>query len=156
MKISSIGDFPRGGILDKLRAYFAERAGLCRTASVGDKNPLRILDYKVDANHPAVLAAPSSPMRSDQSAIISGKYAGLDLLSVRYETDSRLVRGLDYYTDIVFEFIYEGRRISRPCPWRRRYYAGLVAVRWTRDSRVGYAFELERIIIMEERPFPAA
>jgi histidyl-tRNA synthetase len=159
VKINSIGDFSaRQAYADKLRAYFAgEGAGLCPDCQRRlDKNPLRILDCKVDANHPAVLAAPSiADCLSDQSRNYFREVcAGLDLLGVRYETDSRLVRGLDYYTDIVFEFIYEGEgEYQGLALGGGGNYAGLVAAfGGPAIPGVGYAFGLERIIgIMEEK-----
>ena len=69
------------------------------------KNPLRILDCKVDADNDILKNAPvtidylneESKKRFDEVK----KY--LTLLEVDYEVNTRLVRGLDYYNHTVFE-----------------------------------------------------
>ncbi|HQC89293.1 MAG: histidine--tRNA ligase [Bacilli bacterium] len=164
LKINSIGDFSsREAYADRLRAHFAaHRDGLCEDCRRRlDKNPLRVLDCKADSDHPAVIAAPSIAdcLSAEAQEYFRKVRAGLDLLGVKYEADSRLVRGLDYYTDIVFEYIYEGDNVYRGlAAGGGGNYADLVSSFGGPDiPGVGYAMGLERILgIMEEQNlFPA-
>lgn len=70
------------------------------------KNPLRILDSKEKEDQDIILNAPSL---YETLSIESRKYFDevcslLSLFDVNFEIDSKLVRGLDYYTHTVFEF----------------------------------------------------
>lgn len=73
------------------------------------KNPLRILDCKVDKETEIMKNAPKIAdylIEEDQKysrAVIES----LEALDVKYEEDQKLVRGLDYYTSTVFEFVYD-------------------------------------------------
>jgi histidyl-tRNA synthetase len=72
-----------------------------------DKNPLRILDSKAPRDREAAQAAPSILELLDEtdSAHFAGVKKHLDALGVRYVVDPTLVRGLDYYTRTLFEFV---------------------------------------------------
>ncbi|WP_429970325.1 histidine--tRNA ligase [Fructilactobacillus sp. Tb1] len=70
-----------------------------------EQNPLRILDSK-DKNDQKIVA--NAPKLEDSLNDRSKNYfndlkKALDILKVDYTVDDRLVRGLDYYTDTVFE-----------------------------------------------------
>jgi histidyl-tRNA synthetase len=73
-------------------------------------NPLRVLDSK----HPDdALIITQSPRLSDYlSAPSQDRFEqildNLTSLDISYTLNSNLVRGLDYYQDTVFEFIYRG------------------------------------------------
>ncbi|WP_342278027.1 histidine--tRNA ligase [Spiroplasma endosymbiont of Nephrotoma flavescens] len=68
------------------------------------KNTLRVLDCKIDQN------IKNLPIISETYSVEEKEYFTrliklLDNLKVKYEIDSKLVRGLDYYNDTVFEII---------------------------------------------------
>lgn len=69
------------------------------------KNPLRILDCKVDKNYLSALEIPVSFDALDNENITTFDKTLKILKSndVKYEIDKYLVRGLDYYTGIIFE-----------------------------------------------------
>ena len=73
------------------------------------KNPLRILDCKVDKESEIMKNAPkiSDYLIEEDKEYANCVIKALDSLGVNYEIDNKLVRGLDYYTSTVFEFIYE-------------------------------------------------
>lgn len=73
------------------------------------KNPLRILDCKVDRDHEAMKTAPSVlDYLNDESEDYFNKVkAYLDALEIPYEIDPTLVRGLDYYNHTAFEIMSE-------------------------------------------------
>jgi histidyl-tRNA synthetase len=75
-----------------------------------DTNPLRVLDSKSPEEQALLADAPRladslSDASRDQFARV---LATLDAFDVRYEVTPRLVRGLDYYTNTVFEIVSEG------------------------------------------------
>lgn len=74
-----------------------------------EKNPLRILDCKVDKNTDIMNKAPRifDFLTDEDKKYFIEICDILTSLGIKYEVSDRLVRGLDYYTNVVFEFIYE-------------------------------------------------
>lgn len=72
-------------------------------------NPMRILDSKHPDTREVVAQAPSlmDDLDAESRAHFDGLCAHLDALGITYEHNPRLVRGLDYYTHTVFEWITE-------------------------------------------------
>ncbi len=108
IKVNSIGDATsRDNYRQALKEYFAPYIGeLCEDCKVRyEKNPLRILDCKVDYNHPCMK---DYPRIDDYLSAESKEYFHkvleiLDNFEIKYTVDSKMVRGLDYYNDTVFE-----------------------------------------------------
>jgi histidyl-tRNA synthetase len=73
------------------------------------KNPLRILDCKVDAKSEIMANAPkiTDYLSESDNEYFKKVLTSLDVLGVNYVVDPKLVRGLDYYNHTVFEFIYD-------------------------------------------------
>ena len=71
-------------------------------------NPLRILDCKVPEDQEIVKGAPkmSDYLTEASKARFNELLKALDELEIPYEVDDSLVRGLDYYSETVFEFHY--------------------------------------------------
>ena len=78
---------------------------LCRERS--EKNPLRTLDCKNESCRGILENAPSVLDSLDEECTnhFGGVLKHLDALGIQYVVDPHLVRGLDYYTRTVFEFI---------------------------------------------------
>lgn len=72
-----------------------------------EQNPLRILDCKVDKDHPSIKNAPSvlDYLNDDSKAYFEAVKQGLTSVGIDFVVDDRIVRGLDYYTHTVFEII---------------------------------------------------
>ncbi len=70
-----------------------------------EKNPLRILDCKIDHDHPGVVSAPTPIDYLDEESInyFEAVRSYLDAANIDYEVSPRMVRGLDYYSHTVFE-----------------------------------------------------
>jgi histidyl-tRNA synthetase len=72
-----------------------------------ERNPLRVFDCKVETCRQAVKDAPTPRQylcpacQSHFEAVL----AGLDRRGLRYVTNDRLVRGLDYYSRTTFEYV---------------------------------------------------
>jgi histidyl-tRNA synthetase len=96
----------------RLRAFFEpRREALCEDCRRRlDTNPLRILDCKVPSCAPVREGAPSilDSLCEDCRAHFDAVRAHLDQLGVPAEVNSRLVRGLDYYTRTTFEITAAG------------------------------------------------
>ncbi|MBE6871985.1 MAG: histidine--tRNA ligase [Ruminococcaceae bacterium] len=92
-----------------LRAYFENyKDKLCETClSRFDKNPMRILDCKspicseIAKDAPRTIQYLCDECRDHFDSV--RKY--LDAMGISYEVDPGIVRGLDYYTKTVFEFV---------------------------------------------------
>lgn len=70
-----------------------------------EKNPLRILDCKIDSKQDFVINAPKISTFYKEESLQNYnelKYL-LDELNINYKIDETMVRGLDYYSNIVFE-----------------------------------------------------
>ena len=106
--VNSIGDGEcRPAYIERLRDYYASHHGrLCDDCKdrLG-RNPLRLLDCKVETCHALGDEAPqSTDYLCDECREHWDKLSTyLDAMSLPYTVDHRLVRGLDYYTRTVFE-----------------------------------------------------
>ncbi|WP_240404587.1 histidine--tRNA ligase [Lactobacillus mulieris] len=71
------------------------------------KNPLRILDSKEEQDKQFLPNAPRFVDYLDDESKANFKYItdALDKLGIKYVLDDDLVRGLDYYTGVIFEFM---------------------------------------------------
>lgn len=108
--INTLGDDEsRENYREALREHFAPFINdLCPDCHRRyEQNPLRILDCKVDHDHPALQSAPklSDYLTEESKEYFQRVLNALDALKIEYEVDDRLVRGLDYYTHTVYEVI---------------------------------------------------
>lgn len=73
-------------------------------------NPLRILDSKSPAEQEILALAPrlANALTDESRAHFATVRRALEQFGVAHEISPRLVRGLDYYTDTVFEIVSEG------------------------------------------------
>jgi histidyl-tRNA synthetase len=114
------------------------------------RNPLRILDSK-DGHTQAILeTAPSilDHLSPNSQARFEQVKEMLDSLSIHYEINSRLVRGLDYYTHTVFEIQSDDLGAQATVCGGGRY-DGLVTELGGADTpAVGWAIGLERLILI--------
>lgn len=108
VRINSIGNKEsRENYRDALLKYFKPYLNdLCEDCqSRYEKNPLRILDCKVDSEKEYMKNAPKIIDYLDEKSKkhFEDVLKYLDLMEIQYIIDHKLVRGLDYYTDTVFE-----------------------------------------------------
>ena len=135
----------------ELVKYFTEREGeLCDTCKDRlKKNPLRLLDCK---NPECAAIAKGAPRTVDHLCdSCESKFgllcSALDEMGIDYVVDPAIVRGLDYYTGAVFEFIAEGIGAqSTVCGGGR--YDGLVKSLGGADlSGIGFGMGLTRLVL---------
>lgn len=116
-----------------------------------EKNPLRILDCKVDKNHPAMQNAPKTiDYLSDNAKAHFNKVIELlDDLEVDYVIDTNLVRGLDYYSHTVFEIISDDPKLGAGATvgGGGRYNGLIEELGGPATPGVGFAFGMERLLI---------
>lgn len=153
LEINSIGcPECRAKYLEALRAYFEDRKGeLCETC-LGrlERNPMRILDCK----SPVCSAiAQGAPRMLDylcdgcREHFESVKQA-LDAVGVAYTVNPSIVRGLDYYTRTVFEFLapIDGKELA-VCAGGR--YDGLIEELGGQSMpALGFGLGMERLLLL--------
>jgi histidyl-tRNA synthetase len=114
-------------------------------------NPLRILDSKDPGDRALVGNAPRSLafLSPEAKAHFDAVQAGLERLGIPFVVDSTLVRGLDYYTRTVFEFVGEAGLGAQSTVAAGGRYDGLVETLGGRPTpAVGFAAGIERLILM--------
>lgn len=94
---------------DALLSYLKQHEeNLCPTCKERmQKNPLRVIDCKVDTCKEIVANAPRTIEYLDDECKehFEELQSILTALNIPYEIDTGIVRGLDYYTKTVFEFV---------------------------------------------------
>ena len=150
--INSIGcPACRAKYQEALREYFRPHIGsMCDTCKTRlEKNPLRILDCKEAGCKKYTAEAPSilDYLCGDCADHFARLRTLLDAREIPYQVDSRIVRGLDYYTRTVFEIIMQsGREGLALCGGGR--YDGLVGqLGGPETPGVGFGIGLERILM---------
>ncbi len=113
LHINSIGcPECRPAYREKLIEYLNERRdSLCDTCKERlEMNPLRVLDCKNDECRKIAEGAPKSVdnLCTECKAHMDTLINMLDSCGIDYVIDTKIVRGLDYYTKTVFEFICDG------------------------------------------------
>lgn len=109
VRINTFGNVNcRNAHRDNVKNFFASHIdNLCEDCKNRfEKNPLRILDCKVDKEYIEKLEIPVSlDSLDEENRLVFNKI--VDILkdnNVNYEIDKYLVRGLDYYTGLIYEF----------------------------------------------------
>ena len=157
LEINSIGcPECRAKYHEALKAYFSQyKDQLCETClSRLDRNPMRILDCKspicskIAENAPCML----DYLCDDCKAHFEGVKDYLNAADIAYRINPTIVRGLDYYTRTVFEFVSNDLGAqSTVCGGGR--YDGLVS-EMTNQSKelpaLGFAVGIERLIMILE------
>lgn len=114
-----------------------------------ERNPLRILDCKVDKCKEITKEAPNitEHLCDDCSPMFEEVKGHLQRLKISYEVNPRMVRGLDYYTQTAFEIMAEGfGSITTICGGGR--YNGLVESIGGHDAPgIGFAMSIERVLL---------
>ena len=106
--INSLGDAKtRNDYHNALKEYFKDDIkNMCEDCQKRyDKNPLRILDCKVDGEKDIIKNAPkiTDYLSTEAKERFETVQKYLDLMGIEYEVDTNIVRGLDYYDHTVFE-----------------------------------------------------
>jgi histidyl-tRNA synthetase len=115
-------------------------------------NPLRVLDSKNPDMRAIVAQAPSlaDALDPDSAAHFNQLCALLDAAGIRYTVNPRLVRGLDYYSRTVFEWISEDLGAQGTICAGGRYDALVEQLGGRPTYATGFAIGLERVLQLLE------
>ncbi len=154
IEVNTIGDREsRMAYNQALVAYFEPVIGeLCVDCKRRlEQNPLRILDCKVDHNHPSIVNAPlNHEYLNDKSKEYYGQLKQiLDSLSIPYEENPRMVRGLDYYSHTVFEYISTHKDMGSQATILGGGHYGYLVEQFggPEMAGVGFGLGIERLIL---------
>ncbi len=117
-----------------------------------ETNPLRILDTKNPAMQQLVENAPElmAHLGEESLAHFNGLTAILDGLGVSYEITTRLVRGLDYYSKTVFEWVTDELGSQGTICAGGRYDSLIEQLGGKPNFAVGFAMGMERLLALVE------
>ncbi|CAH1204347.1 Histidine--tRNA ligase [Paenibacillus plantiphilus] len=154
VEINSVGTpAVRAAFRDRLLEFLEpKRELLCKDCqSRIDRNPLRVLDCKVDQAHfegaPSILDSLDEECRSHFKAL---KGHLMDM-NIPFTINPRLVRGLDYYTHTAFEFKAEGIGAIDTIGGGGRYNGLVADIGGPDQPGVGLGLGLERTVILLEK-----
>lgn len=155
LQINSIGcPTCRAKYQEALKAYFESKKGdLCATClSRLDRNPMRILDCKspvcsgIAKDAPVVLDYLCDDCKDHFEKL--KKY--LDTMNIAYKINPTIVRGLDYYTKTVFEFVATGIGAQGTVCGGGRYDGLCEELGGNHMPALGFGLGLERLMLVLE------
>jgi len=152
LNINSIGcPKCRGAYNVKLKEYFGnvigELCGNCKNRL--ERNPLRIIDCKEEnckkytKNAPALL----DNLCEECAAHFEGLKAGLENAGIDYSVNKEIVRGLDYYTKTVFEFVSDNVGTQGTICGGGRYDGLVETCGGPSVPGIGFALGIERLLM---------
>ena len=156
VEINSLGNIEsRKKYIENLKAFMAERLDKLSEDSKKryEKNPLRALDSKDKGDQEQFKDAPKLYDYLDEE---SKKYFEdakkyLELLNIKYVENPKLVRGLDYYSDTVFEIKSDKLGAQATVLAGGRYDRLLEILDNVKIPAIGFAAGMERIaMLMDE------
>lgn len=156
--LNTIGDLEsrhayRSKLIEYLEKYESELSGESQIRL--KKNPLRILDSKSPVDQAILEGAPllHDSLNSFSREFFDGLRHVLECQKIEYTIDQKLVRGLDYYTHTVFEFITDDLGAQSAVISGGRY-DGLVKLMGGQDiPGVGFGGGVERLaLLLREKP----
>jgi len=155
LQLNSLGTIEeRTAYREKLVEYFNQQPELLDEDSKRRllSNPLRILDTKNPDMQELVNNAPSlmSYLGEESKAHFKGLTDTLDALGVAYTINQRLVRGLDYYSKTVFEWVTAELGAQGTICAGGRYDGLIEQLGGKPNHAVGFAMGMERILALLE------
>jgi len=153
LRLNSVGDAQcRPAYLADLRSWLAERkdrlCGDCKERA--ERNPLRVLDCKVEACQSVLADAPRLVDRlcAGCKAHLDAVLAGLQALGVKCLVDPRLVRGLDYYVRTAYEFTSDALGSQSAVAGGGRYDGLVETLGGQPTPGIGFALGEERLALV--------
>ena len=135
-----------------LREYFGENLDslcpLCHDRL--ERNPLRLLDCKEERCSKIAENAPHTIdyLCPECFSHFEGLKSELELIGVSYKVDTRIVRGLDYYTKTVFEFVANNIGAQATVCGGGRYDKLVESLGGPPLSGLGFGSGLERLLMV--------
>lgn len=137
-----------------LKEYFASRKDeLCDTCKGRlDRNPMRILDCKSPICHEIAQGAPVviDYLCDECKEHFEKVQKYLDAQNIEYKINPQIVRGLDYYTKTVFEFVSNSIGAQGTVCGGGRYDGLVEELGGHHTASLGFAMGLERLMLLME------
>lgn len=137
-----------------LKEYFASRKDeLCDTCNGRlDRNPMRILDCKSPICHEIAQGAPVviDYLCDECKEHFEKVQKYLDAQNIEYKINPQIVRGLDYYTKTVFEFVSNSIGAQGTVCGGGRYDGLVEELGGQHTASLGFAMGLERLMLLME------
>ncbi len=153
IEINNLGSFDsRNKYILDLKKYFAKYKDELSVLSQErlDKNVLRIFDDKVDGEKDFVKKAPIlwDYLSNEEKVNFNELLKLLDKFKIKYKINNFLVRGLDYYNDIVFEFVSNSEALGAKSTILAggRYDGMIKEFGGPNKDSIGFAFGVDRLI----------
>lgn len=124
--------------------------GLCKECKARyEKNPLRVLDCKEEGCKKIIAGAPSvldclGPECKEHFETLKSI---LDSMGIKYTVDPQIVRGLDYYTRTVFEFVTTSIGAQSTVCGGGRYDNLIEECGGPKTGAVGFGLGMERLLL---------
>lgn len=141
--------------------YFkAHEDSLCETCKGRlERNPMRILDCKSPVCGEIAKGAPTvlDYICDDCREHFEELKKRLDALEIDYKVNPHIVRGLDYYTRTVFEFVSENIGAQGTVCGGGRYDGLIEELGGPATPSIGFAMGIERLLLLMKNldvPFP--
>lgn len=155
LEVNSLGtDADRAAYREKLVQYFTEHRDQLDEDSQRrlDSNPLRILDSKNPGLQSLIEAAPKlcEHLGEDARQHFEQLQQGLTAAGVEYTINPRLVRGLDYYSHTVFEWVTDRLGAQGTVCAGGRYDGLVTQLGGPETPAVGWAMGMERLLVLLE------
>ncbi len=151
LQLNSLGSgTDRANYREKLVEYFSDHHSKLDDDSQRrlQTNPLRILDSKNPEMYDVIAAAPllSDYLSEESQSHFSGLCRILDSLEIPYHLNPRLVRGLDYYCETVFEWVTDELGAQGTVCAGGRYDGLVEQLGGKTNTAVGFAMGMERLV----------
>ena len=159
LELNTLGNAAsRAAYRQRLTEYFGDRRKELSEDSRARlaRNPLRILDSKDEGDRSVVAGAPELDDHLDAESrdFFAAVREGLDSLGVSYRRNPRLVRGLDYYCHVAFEFTTDALGSQGAVLAGGRYDGLVETMGGPRTPGVGWASGIERLSMLIGQPPP--
>ena len=159
LELNTLGDLAsRSAYREALVSYFSRRASELSEDSRRrlERNPMRIFDSKEESDRQVSIEAPifDDYLNADSRDFFSLVRRGLDRLRIEYRLNSRLVRGLDYYSHTAFEFVTSDLGAQGTVIGGGRYDGLFEVMGGPSTPGVGWAAGIERLAMLIDDPPP--
>ncbi|MDU7418603.1 MAG: histidine--tRNA ligase [Metamycoplasma hominis] len=153
LEINNLGSFEsRNNYIEILKEYFSKyKEQLSEISLIRlQKNVLRILDDKEEIKKDFVKNAPRliDYLSSIEKERFNNLLDLLDEFKIKYVINPYLVRGLDYYNDVVFEFVSNSDALGSQCTvlGGGRYDGMIKSFGGPDIGSIGFAFGVDRLM----------
>lgn len=154
LKINSIGcQDCRGSFRDALKEYLDSKVHeLCDDCKRRyERNPLRVLDCKVDRDKLKDVPRSIDYLCNDCKKHWERLISMIEKMNIPFSFDHMLVRGLDYYTGPVFEFVSERLGAQDAVGGGGRYDNLIELMGGEPTPATGFAIGIDRLILLMDR-----